>query len=102
MVGLGNPGAEFEGTRHNVGADAVSLLAERHGSRLRSEKGLYALASDVTIGGQRVLLAVPTTYMNDSGMAVAPLVRRAGPGPPTSWPTGWWSSTTSWTSPPAG
>lgn len=81
MVGLGNPGAEFEGTRHNVGADAVSLLAERHGSRLRSEKGLYALASDVTIGGQRVLLAVPTTYMNDSGMAVAPLVRRAGLAP---------------------
>jgi peptidyl-tRNA hydrolase, PTH1 family len=81
VVGLGNPGAEFDGTRHNVGADAVTLLAERHGGRLRAEKGLYALAGDITIDGRRVLLAVPTTYMNDSGLAVAPLVRRAGLAP---------------------
>jgi len=78
VVGLGNPGPEFEGTRHNVGADAVALLADRHGGRLRTEKGLHARACDVRIDGERVLLAVPTTYMNESGMAVAPLVRRAG------------------------
>ena len=78
VVGLGNPGAEFEGTRHNVGAEAVVALAERHGGRLRLEKGVHSLACEVRIGGRRLLLAVPTTYMNESGMAVSSLVRRAG------------------------
>ncbi len=78
VVGLGNPGAEFEGTRHNAGADAVAALALRHGGRLKSEKGLRSLACEVRIGDRRVLLAVPLTYMNESGLAVAPLVRRAG------------------------
>jgi PTH1 family peptidyl-tRNA hydrolase len=78
VVGLGNPGAEYEGTRHNAGADAVAALATRHGGRLKSEKGLRSLACEVGIAGQRVLLAVPLTYMNESGLAVAPLVRRAG------------------------
>ncbi len=50
---------------------------ERHGGRLRSEKGLHAEATTVRIGDSRVLLAVPLTYMNDSGVAVRPLVRRA-------------------------
>jgi PTH1 family peptidyl-tRNA hydrolase len=77
-VGLGNPGAEFAGTRHNVGADAVSLLAGRHGGRLKNEKGLHAGAATVQIAGHLVMLAVPTVYMNESGVAVAPLVRRAG------------------------
>jgi peptidyl-tRNA hydrolase, PTH1 family len=78
VVGLGNPGAEFEGTRHNAGADAVSLLAERHGGRLRSEKGLSSLACEIRLGERRAMLAVPLTYMNESGLAVANLVRRAG------------------------
>jgi len=81
VVGLGNPGAEYAGTRHNVGADAVTLLAERHGGRLRAEKGLHAQVAEVRIDGRRVLLAVPVTYMNDSGLAVAALVRRAGIAP---------------------
>ncbi len=71
-MGLGNPGAEFEGTRHNVGADTVALLVGRHGGRLRSEKGLHATASTIEVAGRRVLLAVPQTFMNDSGMAAAP------------------------------
>jgi PTH1 family peptidyl-tRNA hydrolase len=78
VVGLGNPGAEYVNTRHNVGAEAVAALAERHGARLRTEKGLHAQVAEVTLGGRRVMLAVPTTYMNESGQAVAPLVRRAG------------------------
>jgi PTH1 family peptidyl-tRNA hydrolase len=79
VVGLGNPGSEFAGTRHNVGADAVVEVARRHGTgRLRPVKGQRYLADEVRIGGRRVLLAVPTTYMNDSGEAVAPLVRRSG------------------------
>ena len=78
VVGLGNPGAEFDGTRHNIGADAVTLLMARHHGSLSTEKGLRARAGQITIGGHRVLCAIPTTYMNESGMAVAPLVRRAG------------------------
>jgi PTH1 family peptidyl-tRNA hydrolase len=78
VVGLGNPGDEFAGTRHNVGADAVALLADRHGGRLRAMKGHQALVGEVTIGAARVALAVPTTYMNDSGAAVRPLLRRFG------------------------
>lgn len=79
MVGLANPGREFAATRHNVGGDTVELLAKRHGSgRLRPEKGLQAAVELVTLGGARVALAVPSTYMNDSGLAVRPLVRRFG------------------------
>lgn len=77
VVGLGNPGAEYEGTRHNAGAAAVALLAARHGGRLRSGKE-RALVGDVRIHGQRVALAFPQTYMNDSGMSVRALVRRYG------------------------
>ena len=77
VVGLGNPGAEYEGTRHNVGADVVALLAARHGDRLKKAKE-RALVTDVRIEGRHVGLAFPQTYMNESGQAVAPLVRRFG------------------------
>lgn len=77
MVGLGNPGPEYERTRHNVGAEVVALLAERHGGRLRSGKEL-ALSCEVRVGGRLVALAFPQTYMNDSGMSVVKLVRRHG------------------------
>ena len=77
MVGLGNPGAEYERSRHNVGAEVVALLAERHGARLRRTKE-HAQADEVRVGAKRLALAVPVTYMNDSGQAVAPLVRRYG------------------------
>jgi len=78
VVGLGNPGAEYEGTRHNVGADAVARLVARHHGNLSAEKGLHARAGQILIGGHKVLCAIPLTYMNESGQAVAPLVRRAG------------------------
>ncbi len=78
MVGLGNPGAEFVGTRHNAGADVAAVLIDRHQGRLKSEKGLHSLAGEIRVGGRRVLVAVPQTFMNESGRAVAPLVRRAG------------------------
>ncbi len=75
VVGLGNPGDEYARTRHNVGAEVVELLARRHGARLRKSKD-RAVVDDVRIGGRQMVLAVPTTYMNDSGQAVAALVRR--------------------------
>jgi peptidyl-tRNA hydrolase, PTH1 family len=75
VVGLGNPGAEYRGSRHNLGAEVVELLGERHGARLRKRKE-RALVDEATIDGWRVALAVPLTYVNDSGLAVGALVRR--------------------------
>jgi peptidyl-tRNA hydrolase, PTH1 family len=77
VVGLGNPGGEFEGSRHNAGADVVTLLAERHGGTLKRSKE-RALVAEVRIDGKRVTLAFPQTYMNLAGEAVAQLVRRHG------------------------
>jgi PTH1 family peptidyl-tRNA hydrolase len=77
VVGLGNPGDEFSRTRHNVGAEVVELLARRHGGKLRGSKG-RARADEVRIGDKRVALAIPLTYMNDSGEAVGALARRLG------------------------
>lgn len=77
VVGLANPGADYEGTRHNVGGEVVRLLADRHGATLRKAKE-RALADEVVVGGKRLALAIPLTYMNLSGESVAPLVRRYG------------------------
>ncbi len=80
VVGLGNPGDEYAHTRHNVGADTVELLAKRHGGALKKGKE-RARADHVRIGGKLVALAVPLTYMNDSGAAVVALARRYGVAP---------------------
>jgi PTH1 family peptidyl-tRNA hydrolase len=77
VVGLGNPGANYADSRHNVGFQVVDLLCDRHDGALRRTKH-RALADEVRIGGRRVALAEPQTFMNDSGEAVAPLVRRFG------------------------
>jgi PTH1 family peptidyl-tRNA hydrolase len=80
VVGLGNPGDEYAHTKHNVGADVVALLAARHGAKLRKGKE-RALADEVIVGGRRIALAVPLTWMNDSGESVRLLVRRYGVEP---------------------
>jgi len=80
VVGLGNPGEEYAKTRHNVGAEVVEILARRHGGKLRKQKE-RSFTDEVNIGGKRMALAVPLTYMNLSGEAVAPLVRRYGVEP---------------------
>ena len=72
IVGLGNPGRKYAGTRHNVGFDALDLLAERH--RLAWESGpADALIAKWRTGG--ALLAKPLTFMNLSGHAVGELLR---------------------------
>jgi PTH1 family peptidyl-tRNA hydrolase len=77
VVGLGNPGSEYDGSRHNLGAEVVALLATRHGGVLRRTRE-RALADEVRIEDQRVALAFPQTYVNLSGESVAALVRRHG------------------------
>ncbi len=77
IVGLGNPGKEYVRTRHNVGEETIRLLLERAGGKLKATRD-RALGTEVTFGARRVLLAVPTTYMNDSGIAVRALMRRHG------------------------
>ena len=77
IVGLGNPGKEYAHSRHNVGADAVSLLADRLGTPLRAGRD-RSLVAEVRIDAHRCVLAVPTTFMNLSGEAASALVRRYG------------------------
>ncbi len=77
FVGLGNPGEQFERTRHNVGAEVVELLADRAGARLRKTK-TRSLAAGVLMTDKRVVLAFPQTFMNNSGEAVRLLVRSFG------------------------
>ena len=77
VVGLGNPGDQYDGTRHNVGAEVVEVLAERHGARLKPTKQA-ALVAELRIADQRVIAAFPQTFMNDSGRSVRDLVKRHG------------------------
>jgi len=77
VLGLGNPGAEYEHSRHNVGADVVALLADRHGGRLKATKE-RALVAEVRIGPARVVLAFPQTFYNESGNAARLLMERHG------------------------
>ncbi|MFI2811655.1 MULTISPECIES: aminoacyl-tRNA hydrolase [Microbulbifer] len=73
IVGLGNPGPEYDRTRHNAGADYVTELARRHGVQLASDSKYHGLSGRVRIGGQDIRLLIPTTYMNRSGQSVGPL-----------------------------
>lgn len=70
VVGLGNPGKQYEGTRHNVGFDALLAVAEKAGARPNLSR-FHALVSDGMIGTHRVLFMMPQTFMNASGAAVA-------------------------------
>lgn len=70
VVGLGNVGKEYEKTRHNAGFMAIDALAEKCGVRIDRAK-FHALTAEATIAGVRVLLMKPTTYMNNSGVAIA-------------------------------
>lgn len=81
VVGLGNPGPEYRGTRHNVGFEVVDRLAERHKIRL-SEARFNSKLGVGTVAGAAVALAKPLTYMNRSGPAVASLLRHFGLTPP--------------------
>lgn len=74
FVGLGNPGSEYAGNRHNVGFMAVDAIAERHGFGPWKKK-FQGFAADGEIAGERILLLKPQTYMNESGRSVGEAAR---------------------------
>lgn len=74
IVGLGNPGAEYEATRHNAGFWFVDLLASEHGGRFSSQRKLHGDATEITVADRRIRLLKPMTYMNLSGQAVGAAV----------------------------
>lgn len=81
VVGLGNPGKQYARTRHNVGEEVVAELARRQSTSLSPGRD-SALEAQVRLGSPprtvRAVLAFPTTYMNESGNAVAKMIRRHG------------------------
>ena len=74
IVGLGNPGAQYAHTRHNVGFDVMDALACKLGVSISRRKD-NALVGECFYHGQKLILALPQTFMNLSGQAVAPLAR---------------------------
>lgn len=85
IVGLGNPGGEYAGTRHNLGADCVGELARRLGVAI-DRKRWKSMVAAVEVGErQKVWLVLPQTYMNLSGQAVAAAARDLGLAPEAVW-----------------
>lgn len=81
VVGLGNPGKDCEKTRHNVGFDVLDELARREDVSFRRSWFVPAKTVKASVGGENLLLVKPLTFMNRSGQAVGPLLRRRGLGP---------------------
>lgn len=75
IVGLGNPGAEYAGSRHNVGFLWIDQLAEETRVRFKSERRFKGLVARAEIGGRELVLLKPQTFMNASGESVASLAR---------------------------
>ena len=69
IVGLGNPGTKYENTRHNMGFMAIDTLAEKVGADIKKLR-FKSLTAEATVGGRKVLLMKPTTFMNNSGEAI--------------------------------
>lgn len=74
IVGLGNPGAKYIKTRHNIGFDVVLRFAEKLGGSAPTKKQYGALVGSLSYDGEKVLYALPQTYMNLSGQPVASLM----------------------------
>lgn len=70
IVGLGNPGKKYEGSRHNAGMLFVEVLAKQHHLSLRQEAKFFGLIGSITLNGQTIRLLIPTTFMNRSGLSV--------------------------------
>ena len=75
VIGLGNPGKEYVGTRHNVGFEVVERLAVKLDCSLRKKLRFAAQVGEVTLDSGKIMLAAPQTFMNRSGAAVAAIVK---------------------------
>ncbi|MEQ8955446.1 MAG: aminoacyl-tRNA hydrolase [Porticoccaceae bacterium] len=73
IVGLGNPGAQYAGTRHNAGEDFVEFLARRFSGELKQDSKYFGRTGQIQLGSQAVKLLIPETYMNRSGQSVGTL-----------------------------
>ena len=71
LVGLGNPGKEYENTRHNAGSDFVMMLCKKYEVSLKKEKLVNACYAKLNINNCSVILCIPDTYMNESGISVS-------------------------------
>lgn len=74
ITGLGNPTLKYSKTRHNVGFDTIDVLAKKYGIKVK-KKQFKALTGEGFIGGEKVILVKPMTYMNNSGEAVSEIVK---------------------------
>lgn len=74
IVGLGNPGKEYENTRHNIGFMFVDKFAKENGLEFKLNKNLKSFLTEIKINGERVIIAKPVTYMNLSGEAVVKIM----------------------------
>lgn len=76
VVGLRNPGSEYAGTRHNVGAEVIAELAHRHGERFKAKTmRTRSEVAEIRVGPEKVVLAAPMSYMNESGGPVSATLR---------------------------
>ena len=71
LVGLGNPGEEYENTRHNAGSDFVKLLCNKYEVSLKKEKLVNGYYSKININDCSVILCIPDVFMNESGLSVS-------------------------------
>ena len=74
IVGLGNPGSNYEGTRHNIGATAIDYVVSAASNRLSKHKRANAVVCETRIADTKVILAKPLSYMNESGGPVSGLM----------------------------
>ena len=74
VIGLGNPGREYENTRHNIGFELADMFAKKYNCNFKTERKFEADIFDVNINGEKVIVVKPLTYMNLSGNAVKKIV----------------------------
>lgn len=74
VIGLGNPGSKYANTKHNVGFNTIDCLAEKYDVKLSKIK-FKAVYGETFIGGEKVILVKPQTYMNNSGISILELIK---------------------------
>ena len=70
IAGLGNPGDEYDNTRHNAGTDFIDLLSEKYSVTLKKQKKIFAHSAEVVFDGYKLILLKPSLYMNESGLSI--------------------------------